>query len=227
MAVESAEMLLFAITALGAILWLTGLQFTIRSFPRVAALRDGLSRPFDFEPEPPKEWICGGADVKGNLPELVAKATAALVGGNITGIGPVKILETGDDRIVFEGMAHIGCNSTRNQMPGRIGHGQLRFVPLDHERTNVQYVVQPTGMLWMLWTALGIQCLGLIALVAGFWLVYALVVHNANPVVRWQTLQMLQTVHFFWPPFMFAFMFRYGRKAIRSGLDLFVHNLPY
>lgn len=224
MAVESAEMLLFAITALGAIIWLTGLQFTIRSFPRVAALRDDLSRPSDFEQEPPKEWICGGADVKGNVPELVAKATTALVGGNITGIGPVKILETGDDRIVFEGVA---CNPSKNQMPGRIGHGQLRFVQLGADKTNVQYVVQPTGMRWMLGTALAIQCLGLIALVTGFWLIYTLAVHSADPAARLQTFQMFQTIHFLWPPFMFAFMFRYGRKMIRNGLDLFVHNLPY
>jgi hypothetical protein len=223
MTVESAETLLYVITAAGALAWLAGLQFTLRSFPGIASRRDDSMQPLEEEEKRRVDWIYNSADVKGQPTELVSRATAALVAGAI-GIGPVKILETGDDRIVFEGVAY---NPSRNQMPVTIGHGQLRFVPLGPDQTSVQCVVQVSGMRWMLWVALGIQCLGLIALIAGFWLIYALAAHNPNPEVRWQTFQMLQTVHFLWPPFMFAGMFRYGRKTIRNGLELFVHNLPY
>ena len=79
----------------------------------------------------------------------------------------------------------------------------------------------------MLWLGAAFQGLGLVALVAGFCLIRVYVVHDPNPEVRWQTFQMLQAGQFLWPPFLFAGLYRVGRRTVHSGLDLLVHNLPY
>lgn len=223
MSAESAEWLLYAITAVGAIVWLAGLQFVTRSFPGVVKDEDIESR-LDLQEQPPANWICGSVDVKGEPAALMATAVSALAGGRVAGVGPVKILQSGDDRIVFEGA--LGDPRTR-QSPGRIGHAQIRFTPLLPGQTNIRYVLEVTGMRWMLWLAVALQGLGLLALLAGFLLLRLFVVPAAEPAIRVQTVQMVQTVHFLWPPFLFAGLYRYGRRTLRNGLDVFLHNLPY
>jgi hypothetical protein len=40
-------------------------------------------------------------------------------------------------------------------------------------------------------------------------------------------LQMMQAIHFVWPPFLFAQLSRQPVKAIRSQFEALVNNLPY
>jgi hypothetical protein len=195
----------------------------VRSFSGNALQNEGQWRA-GAEDQPPANWICGSADVEGQPAALIARAVAALVKGYVRGIGSAKILELGDDRVVLES---VGNGPGGQQSPLRIRAAQIRFTPLEHDQTRIQYAAQTTGGHWLLWLGAGFQSLGLVALVAGFFLVHIFLVSNPNPAVRWQSIQMVQCVHFLWPPFLFAGLYRYGRRAIRNGLDLLVHNLPY
>ena len=38
---------------------------------------------------------------------------------------------------------------------------------------------------------------------------------------------MLQTIHFLWPPFLFAGLYRYQYAAVAGEVETFVHNIPY
>jgi len=72
-----------------------------------------------------------------------------------------------------------------------------------------------------------IQLLGLVALGVGFWLIRTCVVTHPNPGVRAQAVQMVQAVHFLWPPFLCGALYRRGRSTIRNGFEVLIHNLPY
>jgi hypothetical protein len=68
---------------------------------------------------------------------------------------------------------------------------------------------------------------GLVALVGGGWAAYTFLASSPNPAARGQTLQMLQAVHFLWPPFLFGALYRWGNSAVAGQFDAFAHNLPY
>ena len=218
---QSAELLLYAITAIGASVWLVALQFLIRSFPSVAAR--AADQPLNVEERPPANWICGGAEVEGQPAQLIDKAIVALLTEKpFGGVGPVKILERSDNRIVFEGVS----DSSRNH-PARIRHAEIRFTPTHQDRTRIAYAAQLSDAPWLLWLGLAFQGLSLVALVAGFGLIRILVIPDPDPAVRWQTVQMLQVANVLWPTFLFAGLYRRGRRVVRDGLDLMVYNLPY
>jgi hypothetical protein len=220
---QFAEFLLCSITAVGAIVWLAGFQFLVRSFPRVAPTEEA-NQQSDAQERLPPDWICGEAEVDGQPADLIPKAVSALAGGDVPGVGPLKILERGDDRVVVEGT--IGDPRSR-QSPARVRRAQLHFTSLGRDRTRIEYVAQVADQRWLLRLGAMFQCLGLIALVGGFCTIRAYVVSDPNPGVRWQTFQMLQAGHFLWPVFLLAGLYRSGRRTLQAGLDLLVHNLPY
>jgi hypothetical protein len=220
---KTAEWVLVAITAVAAIVWLVGVQFLIRSFPGVIASHEDDER-LDVQEPPPSNWICSVVAVEGQAGNLIAKAVSALASGNAPGIGLVKILERGDDRLVVEGVR--GDPSGRQSLGG-VRHAEFRFTSLGRDRTEIRCVAQVADQQWLLWVGALFQVLGLAALIAGFLLVKTLVVTSPNPAVRWQTVQMLQVCHFLWPVFLFGGLYRFGRRTVQAGLDLLVHNLPY
>jgi hypothetical protein len=220
---QGAEMLLCAITAVGAIIWLVGLQVLVRSFPAIR--RDSeIARQFSPEELPPANVLYGTAEVEGRPAELIDKAVAALLKASPAALDPMKIIERRDDRVVF---GSVGSDPRGRPWPLQIARAQLRFTPLGPNRTSIDYAAEVAGGQWLLWMGVAFQCLGFAALVGGFCLIRAYVVPDPNPAVRWQTVQMVQAVHFLWPPFLFAAIYRRGRRAVQNGLDLLVHNLPY
>jgi hypothetical protein len=59
------------------------------------------------------------------------------------------------------------------------------------------------------------------------WAVFTYLVSAPEPAVRWQTLQMLQVVHFLWPPFLFGALYRRGMKEVTAQFEAVAYNLPY
>jgi hypothetical protein len=71
------------------------------------------------------------------------------------------------------------------------------------------------------------QLLGLIALVGGFFAIVTWVVPNPDPGVRAQSVQMMQVVHFLWPPFLLGGLYRMRRRTVQARFEILVNNLPY
>jgi len=42
-----------------------------------------------------------------------------------------------------------------------------------------------------------------------------------------ESVQMLQCIHFLWPPWLAALLFKQSRTAVRNALDVLIANLPY
>jgi hypothetical protein len=219
---DVARLVLTGITFVGVVVWLIGLQFLIGSARRRETGQPDDAREVDFAGEERDGCLTGSAEVEGKAPTLASRAATILVQGNVYTLGPVRINEKTDDHIQFERVA------AANQAAGPwFGRGELRFTPLASGRTRVEWAVEPGASRALLWAGALFQVLGLIALVVGCWVIFTFVTSSPNPAVRWQTVQMVQVVHFLWPPFLFGAMYRKGTRLVEAQLAALVNNLRY
>jgi hypothetical protein len=225
MSTETAEIVLAIITAIGVAVWISALQFLLKitRFDKKPALPagDGTAEAL------PANWFVGSMDVDGEPDALLDRAVSMLVSSvapNPWAMGPLKIRERGKDRIIFENPGGMG--------PGMMGQGLFRqgrlvFSAAPGQRTHIDYALELTSSRWMLSVAWCCQGAGLLALIVGFWIIYNYCVPSLNPGVRMQTVQMLQTSHFLWPPFLFAGLYRQRRQMLLGSFETLLNNLPY
>jgi len=168
--------------------------------------------------------LIGGTEVDGQPRQLAVRAATVLAQGSQSSFGSVKIVEKTDDRIVFE-RAETGIG---RQSAGRwFRRAELRFTAVSPARTRVEWLVEPANLRWLLQLGIFFQIAGLLALVFGCAFIHTYVASSPDPAVRWQTLQMLQAVHFLWPPFLFGGLYRKGLRAAPDQLGALANNLPY
>lgn len=215
---ETAQLVLIGITGLGAIFWVVALNFLSR-----CSRRGQSTESLAFGESWSTNHLIGGTEVDGQPRQLAARAAAVLVQGNQSFFGPVKIAEKTDDRIAFERLEGL-ANQSAGHWFRRV---ELRFTPVSPARTRVEWLVEPANIRWLLQLGVFFQVAGLLALLIGCALIHTYVVSSPDPAVRWQTLQMLQAVHFLWPPFLFGSLYRKGMRAVPLQLEALANNLPY
>jgi hypothetical protein len=217
---ETAQNLLMAITGIGALVWLIGLQFLVSS-----CRRQTISRADELAADAfalPNGGLTGSAEIEGQPNALAANAASILAKGSL--FGPVKILAKTDDQIAFECLGAMAANQVGARWFRR---AILRFSAREHGRTCVEWGVELIPMTWLVSLGVLFQVLGLLALVLGCWALFVFVASSPNAAIRWQTFQMLQVSHFLWPPFLVGALCRKARTAVAVQFEGFVHNLPY
>ena len=215
---EVASGLQLVIAAVAAVVWLIALRFLLAS-----SRRGRPGQPQDNE-EGGDGWLSGSAEVEGEAATLATRAATILAKGNQFAFGPVKILEKDDTHLRFERVGPSGGN----QQPGQwFRRGELRFTPLRSDRTRVEWAFEPADKSWLLWFGGAFLGVALVVLVAGGWAIHTYIALSPDPVVRWQTVQMVQVVHFLWPPFLFGALYRRGARAVAAQFEALAHNLPY
>lgn len=219
---DVAQILLFAILVVDGIVWLIGLRFLVTSQQAGRSASSAETSEYDPSAVSSESGLTGSAEVEGQPSPLAAKAAATLAKGAI--FGPVKIVEKSDNLIIFERLSP----GIANQPAGRwFRQADLRFTPAGYVRTRVEWVVQLASMGWLLWLGGLFLILALIVLVVGGWAIHSFVVSSPDPTVRWQTFQMMQVVHFLWPPFLFGALYRRGVKEVAAQFEALAQNLPY
>jgi hypothetical protein len=219
---ETAQLLLALITAVALAAWVAGVQFMLRSKQKPPVDEELMTSQSDGELA--GNWLHTSAEVAGEPASLAGKATALLAREG-TGLGTLKILERGSDRVGFA-QAGTGTAVANQTCPGLRG-GELRFTAVGGGRTRIDVFLQVAQMRWLLWLGAGFLFLGLIAIVVGCWTIFTYVIPSPLPGVRWQTLQMLQVVHFLWPPFLLGGLYRRLSRAALVRFEALIHNLPY
>lgn len=221
---QTARWLLYGITAVAVIAWAAGARFLGRSFRgRAGGDREPGDHLRTFE-QSSATTIRDSVEVEGSPEDLAAKATSLLADRGAGPAGPIKIVESGGDRLVVEGMR----GTADPQSPSRfLRKAEFRFRPSGGRRTRIDYEIELSSGRGLMLGGMIFQMLGLAAIVAGFVLVSTYVVPNPDPAVRGQTFQMLQVAHFLWPPFLFGTLYRRGRNALREAFEVLLHNLPY
>ncbi len=222
---EVAQAVVYSITAVGAVVWVSGLLFLIHSVPRLSAGTGVSPAPpgagleaLDPSRSTPRGLIAGRAEIPGTPGDLSAKAAAILAKEQL------KILQRTDQRVVFEG---VGPNLSGPAVGQHVRRGELRFTATGGDRTGVDYAIAVPEWRGLLIAGAIVQGLGLVALVAGFFAMIAWVVPNPNPAIRGQSFQMLQVVHVLWPPFLLGTLYRMRRRTVQARFEVLVHNLPY
>ncbi len=51
--------------------------------------------------------------------------------------------------------------------------------------------------------------------------------YRGLPAIRWQSVQLIQIVHFLWPPFLCGHQYRSRYRLVSRQLDTILHNLPH
>lgn len=219
---QTAQWVLYAITVAAGVAWMAGVRFLMRSVRMGRPDRPMGTTRFGEE-SPPENVMVGTAEVEGLAESLSSKA-ASILAGDASHFGCVKIVERTDDCLRFEARGSATTPSPAGQC---LRGGQLRFTPLGHDRTRIDYGIEVSAGRGLLWGGAIFVVLGLIAVLVGYGAIQTWVVANPNAAVRGQTLQMFQVVHFLWPPFLFGGIYRQQRRAVRDGFDALIHNLPY
>jgi hypothetical protein len=216
MSTETAQAVVFGITAVGFLVWLLSLNVLVKSARLMQSGRqDGSEEPSI------RKLLSGNTEVEGDPKTLAATAAAVLAKGTL---GPLKIVDKTGERIVFERI-DVGLGK---QPPVRwFGRGELRFTGLRQHRTQVDWAVEPAIFPGMLLFGAIFQTAGLIGLIAGCWAMSTYVATSPGPVARWQSLQMLQVIHVLWPPFLFGGLYRRGVRGVKAELEALANNLPY
>jgi hypothetical protein len=221
---QTARWILYITTAVGAVVWFAGLRFLRASFYTPIHRDEEPGERFELVERASIGGIRGHVEVEGTPADLAARAAAILAEKASDAVGPVKIVEAGDDRVAFVGAA----DAAGPQSAGRfLRGGELHFRPRGSGHTRIDYEIQMAAGRGLLMGGMVFQMLGLLALVGGFFAMNAWVVDHPSPSVRGQVLQMAQVVHFLWPPFLFGGLYRQGRKSIRGAFEVMIHNLPY
>jgi hypothetical protein len=215
MSAETAQTILFTITAVATVIWFVGLWFL------VASCRTGRTeQPADhfrhFE-QVPQQYMLGTVEVGGQPGSLVEKLDALLVRHTS---GSVKILEKTKDRLAFEWLGPVRARA-QPQL------GQLRFTSLGSGRTRIDYAIEITAFRWLLWLGGLFLALGLAALVGGGWVIYEYCLPSPEPQTRAQAIQIAQVAHFLWPPFLFCGLYRQKKRLVKEGFEMLLRNLSF
>ena len=209
---STAATVLHSITACGAVVWVAAFAFTRRQARKPAdeQLALGGEAPPDY---------AGSLVVAGSPDELVPRAVGALAVGGRADLGQVKIRQSGTDRVAFD---VLGVQSGRV-----VQTAEPTFHPQGGGRTEVQWSGRAAGGSGLLLGAYIALAVGLLVLVTGSVLLRTFVVASPDPMVRVQVWQMVQCVHFLWPPFLFAGLHRVRGRQVSRWLEVLVHNLPH
>ena len=140
----------------------------------------------------------GTVDVAGKPAELTATALSQIAANQTGTLGTLRILEKADNQITIQG---VPSENPLESSSRHIQQGKLIFSNSMTGHTQVDYVViVGNSIRVLLLVGALMQVLGLIAICTGFVLILTLVIPEPFPAIRWQTLQMMQVVHFLWPP---------------------------
>jgi hypothetical protein len=214
MSTEAAQTILAAAMMVCSFVWLVGLWFLVGSYRtnRTEQPEDH----FAHSEQLPSHWFLGSVEVDGQPNALVDKTASILV---CQSPGSLKILERSNDRLAFEWVGPL--------LAGQPQRGQLRFAAQGSGRTRIDYAIEPSAHPWLLWLGVSFQLCGLIALVVGGWVIYEYCLPSPDPQIRAQAIQMVQVVHFLWPPFLFGGLYRQRKRAAKEGFEVLLRNLPF
>src|SRR5262249_13504389 len=157
MSQETAQQVVFGITAVGAVIWILSVNFLSRSARLMRPAGHGLTEA------PAPMPLAGSAEVEGDVTTLSARAAAVLASG---ALGPLKILARTADRIVFERLEPTLANQPASRW---FRWGELRFTALRQNRTQIEWSVEPVGFKRLLWAGTTFQIASFVALTVGCW----------------------------------------------------------
>lgn len=217
MSPETAHAVVIAIASILIVAWVAALLTMVLATRAAGSSgdHDGGGR-YEIEDSPARNTIVGDVEVDGSPETVSAKLRSVLSRGEYTPFGTVEIVPGNRHEVIFKTSR---ADSQRKQ-------GRLRLSSVGN-RTRIDYAIEAPsgrGLLALGWIFVA---LGLAALAALAWLEFRFVLPSPNSRTRIQSVQMIQAVHFIWPPFLFAYLSRRTGCHARYAIDELARQLPY
>jgi len=239
MSPESAKIVFYSIAAGAALLWLVGVLFMGATTRRCRRTRlgddpmdpsdsaDGFFTA-DMDSRPSGFRITGSVEIDGH-PEVLANRAAAVLASGSSPVGPVRIIEKTDRRIVFSTVnPPRQVRMQRKSIgPCQVKPATIEFQPAGGGRTRVTFDAQLGVVGVLLKFGWGLIIAGAAAIGIGGWAIATFVVTSDHAAVRGQAFQIFQAIHFLWPPFLFGGLARLYHRTTGESLLAMIENLPY
>jgi len=206
MSTQAASILVLAVTAVGAVLWLVAVARALRIRRLGAGPIEG-----------------GEALVEGDAEKVSGRITEALLAGTVLPLVPLRIVSSGPEGVRFRSSVGASMLPFTAGIEGeyaisRAGEGRVRV------RIGTNRAAQKRG------AAVGLLiCLlaGLPLLVGLPILLFVLVVPSPIPAVRWQAVQVVQMVHALWPPFLFVWLGTRNQRLVEDALGQVLDRIRF
>jgi hypothetical protein len=213
-----ALVILISITAVASTIWLIACNYLANS-PAMAAKRsrntlDAADTIDSLEPSATR--VVGRKEIEGAAAENSRRFAAMLAKEGLWPGGLIQILNRSDHLVSFV----VPGN-------GRGPSGEVRFDPKGNNACMAEYVVDYPGIATVLKIGWIIQAIALLVLAVGFWALRTFVATSSNPAIWGQSFQMIQIVHFIWPPFLMGYLYRVRYRLIRDQIETILVNLAH
>lgn len=226
---DTADLVLYLITGVACVVWMIAFRCLWRLNHPLAAVvpAGGDSDRYEVshdtaEPlaEAENELICvasGKTEIAANYDQLSLRLARQIA----QKMPAARIVSQSPQAIVLE---PIGFGNWMG-----FARVDIALSPMGDQRTEISHQVwqqRSQAPAWAWW----LSGIGIVVIVVGYALIKTLVVNHPNPAVRWQTVQMVQVIHFLWPPFLavaFAKARTTAAEAMAGMLDGVITNLPY
>lgn len=212
-----ARVVVYGILSVATLVWLVAFWFVATSGGRPATERAEIS---SFEEEDGrKDEIEGRVEVSGMPESLLRSLARQMAQPSLGGIPNFAVSLVDSKTLTFRSTGSMGMSP--------LDSGEVRFESLDSHRSLARYriVLHPRAR-WLLVFAKLSLILGFCAIGIAAVVMETFVIPNASPAIRWQSVQAVQVVHFVWPPFLFAGIYRQRRRQITRTVETMIHNLP-
>jgi hypothetical protein len=210
---ELATLIFIGIMVGGFLVWLWSLQMAL-AIGRSAGKPDWRMLA---EAEPKQVNTESGARTVRGAPERLSAALArSLVQLNVGTFGSLfEVVERTPERILLKKTGPLMCNQPAGLY---FSEAEVTFEDLGNDTTRVSYTLGYDRLarrikLIALCIIVGI---GLPVMMIVGALIWRFVLPSHNPAVQWQVLQSLQIVHALWPPFLFIWLYRAGRRQSKT-----------
>jgi hypothetical protein len=209
---EVARLIFIVIMVCGVLIWLWSLQMAL-AIGRNKEHPDW--RMLDEQPAQANSET-GARTVYGSQETLSAALARSLVQLNVGTFGSLfEIVERTPERILLKKTGPLMCNQPAGLY---FSEAEVTFEELANGVTRVAYTLGYDRLARRVkQIALGIILgIGLPTLLIVGGLIWYFVLPSQNPAVQWQVVQTLQIAHALWPPFLFIWLYRAGRRQSKT-----------
>lgn len=220
MNLASIDIVFYSTAAVMLFVWLGAGFFVRYAVAKIRGEYDLPESPLDLDrDEGPRTSTVRGEVSVDRPPDLLLPFAAAQLAEGRLGV-PVRIRENSRNSLVFELNAATG---NRQNCPVTVQ------VDADHGKT-LRYRVTGPRPRGLLLAARIVHVLGGLAFFAGFFAIQHWLLRHPHPAIRWQSVQIVQAIHFLWPPFLLAGIALALHNSLRKfayQLEGFLDNLQY
>jgi len=218
MSEDTARMIVYGIAGAMTVIWLVSLFLAKKIFQ---SSQDSAEETTSFQKLDHTKQVSRQMIIDGEAHVLLKRMVQQIANANISNGCFGKILGKTEDSIAFE-VLPIAHRNTKNAI-----RALVRIVQKSPDTCEVNYTIegQRRNIFSMMTGCFLI--LGFLAIIGMVAIMESAVIQNANPAVRYQTIQTIHICHFIWPAFLFIGLQRQLWTGAQNQLERLIENLPH